>query len=207
MGIEQYTAAEAEFVKLAKSMFACMATMLEARRQSRAPVPDQLAAPPNIPDSPPAVPDVPIADAATGEAPRTDAEFLDDLDSLFATASAKGELAGHVAASAEEIEARGVEQAANDLIERHCARLTPERKPTAKAKDAPEKTEAELRMEETYVAIARSMRNADSLETLAEVWKLKQPDLKVLPATWQQELVAEKDRHKAKLAQPAGAAA
>ncbi|HEY1244341.1 MAG TPA: recombinase RecT [Hyphomicrobiaceae bacterium] len=165
------------------------------------------APPPAVPDIPDAPatppPDVPDADASTGEVARTDAEFLVDLDGAFATAGGLGALAEHVEANKAEVEARGVEQAANDLVEKHRARLTPKPKPAAKPKAAPpEKTEAEIRMEETYVAIARSMRNADSLETLAEVWKLRQADIRTLPAVWQQELAAEKDRHKAKLQSP-----
>jgi hypothetical protein len=44
------------------------------------------------------------------------------------------------------------------------------------------------------------MRNADSLTTLGEVWKMKQAALKTLSPEWQQELVEEKDRIKAELA-------
>ncbi|HEY7311282.1 MAG TPA: hypothetical protein VH643_18115 [Gemmataceae bacterium] len=54
-------------------------------------------------------------------------------------------------------------------------------------------------MEETYVAIARAMRNADSLETLASIWDLRRDDIAALPQTWRHELEFEKRRNKAKL--------
>lgn len=49
------------------------------------------------------------------------------------------------------------------------------------------------------MAINKAMRNADSLATLGEVWKLKQAEIRALPANWQQELADEKDRLKVQL--------
>lgn len=49
------------------------------------------------------------------------------------------------------------------------------------------------------MAISKAMRNADSLATLGEVWKLRQADIRALPAGWQQELAEEKDRLKVQL--------
>lgn len=64
---------------------------------------------------------------------------------------------------------------------------------------AAEKLPEALPIEEVYARFVRAMRNADSLATLGEVWKLRQSDLKTLPGNWQAELTAEKDRIKVQL--------
>jgi recombination protein RecT len=169
-------------------------------------------APPEIPDAPPppplaaaAPPDVPDHDPETGEVKPTDAEFLAGLEGLLGQCVTEAAIAEAVEANKAEVEERGLEQAANDLVGKHRARLA---KAAAKATPKPRtKTEAEIRAEETYVDICRTMQNADGIETLAEVWKLKQDALKTLPANWRTELAAEKDRIKAQLQQAEGAAA
>jgi hypothetical protein len=65
---------------------------------------------------------------------RTDAEFLADLDADFATAETDADFDQHIRANIEEVRERGLEQAANDIVEKHRARLAqkpaqPERAP------------------------------------------------------------------------------
>jgi hypothetical protein len=56
---------------------------------------------------------------------RTDAEFLAVLDADFATAKTDADFGKHVRANLEEVAERGLQQAANDIVEKHRARLAP----------------------------------------------------------------------------------
>jgi hypothetical protein len=160
-------------------------------------------APPDIPDMPkappPDVPDVPH-DPETGEIATTDAEYLADLDGAFATAATEARLAEHIEANKATVEERGLEQAANDLAMRHLARLE-------KAATKPAKTPEQAAAEEEYARLFRALRMAATVAMLAALWKHEHASIKALPANWQAELAAEKDRLKVRLAQSEGAAA
>jgi hypothetical protein len=173
---------------------------------------------PEIPDAPasasaPPVPDVPDIphDPETGEIKPTDAEFLAQLTAAFATAASEAEVAEHVEANRSEVERRGLEQAASDLAEKRRQRIREiahqAAEQEAKAARSRAVGKGEPAQAEAYRGVMRAMRNADAVETLAQVWKQKQDVLKGLPDNWVKELEAEKDRLKVKLQRTEGATA
>lgn len=189
---EQYIAAEAEFARLAREMLGCIVRLLEARgpaASERSPAPAQ---PPDIPDAPPpsvsapatALPDVPD----DGEPQQTDAEFLAGFDGVLGTCADMAAVDKAVAANKPEVEERGLEQAAHDLIEKHRAHV----KWHGLGADG-QKGE--------YTRIILAMRGC---------WHVTPPDaafaalkgvvgheralIGAMPERWQHELRAEKDR-------------
>jgi hypothetical protein len=82
---------------------------------------------PDIPDEP-SSPDPEnakpaLANSAERKPTRTDQEFMDALDSAYATASDLDTLNEHLAANELEIEDRGLEQACAEIYRRHMARI------------------------------------------------------------------------------------
>ena len=175
MKTEDYFAAQAEFAQLSKAMFACIIRLMNAHGANRT------ASPPDIPDAQPE-PSFPDDDAA----------FLADLDTALAKCQNEAQVEKVMADNNSVVEERGLEQAANELLEKHRARIV-----AAKAAKPDEAT---------YTRIVAAMRAIEAqgggngaLKVLAEVWKTSQTTITAMPASWQTALTAEKDRVKALL--------
>ena len=179
-------AAEEEFVGLAKAMLACivkLSAMGSSPHGSTTKEAPAAASPPDIPDAP----------AATGNVIRTDEQVIADLDDAYAAAGSEAQLTERIAANTAEVERCGLEQAAADLAIKHGRRIA-----KAQAVAAP-KTEEQIKMEESYVRAAQSMRRATTLGDLGAAWKAAQADMKAMPDEWRTALMADKDRRKAQL--------
>jgi hypothetical protein len=178
---------------------------------------------PDIPDAPPAasapppLPPDPPHDPGTVEAKTTDAEFLAGLEGLLGQCASEAELKKHVEANKAEVEARGVEQATNDLVEKRRARMreiqaqaaaqeAQSRKPAGAAKADAAEPLTDADRQQIWVRVTTAMgevgkREGAKLKDLHEVWKAEWDAIQKLPANWQAELTRHKDQIKAQLQQ------
>jgi RecT family protein len=156
--------------------------------------------PPDIPDAPaaaqPAAPEPPpIPDAAVESqldaAERDDAAFLAGLDGVLGRCSTDGQIDKVALDNKAEVEERGLEQDAEDLVAKHRVR--------ALASD-PKALEAE------YKRIITAMRGCEQIKppdaafaALKGVVEHEKPLIGAMPERWQNELRAEKDRVLAKI--------
>jgi hypothetical protein len=147
----------------------------------------------------------------------TDAEFLAGLEGLLGQCASEAELTKHVEANRAEVEARGVEQAANDLVEKRRARMreiqaqaaaqeAQSRKPAGAVKADAAGPLSDPDRQQIWVRVTTAMgevgkREGATLKDLHEVWKAEWDAIQKLPANWQAELTRHKDQIKAQLQQ------
>jgi hypothetical protein len=98
---------------------------------------------------------------------RTDAEFLADLDADFAKAETDADFDKHIRAHIEEVRERGLEQAANDVVKKHRARLAP--KPAQPEGGPPDLRDGHTCWKGVHVVAPMGMPRAEIAGILREI--------------------------------------